>query len=93
MNTNQNRPVWENGGVWSKRARREHLLLTPPAWVWESAMVDAAVASRTTITEVKCHGLIYRAYGDQHGLALIYWQIRRKGKDPAAVQLALYRGR
>jgi len=96
------------GDVLSKHARREHMLRTPPAWAWDTSIIDAADAAGATITEIECDGLIYRAtiadfkrysfpvnrgYGDQRGLALTYWQIRRKGEAPAAVQLGLFGGR
>lgn len=93
MTTKQNCPAGEKGEVLSKHARRGHVLRTPPAWVWDIAIPDAADVNVATITKIECDGLINRAYGDQHGLALTYWQFRRKGKDPAAVQLTLYKGR
>lgn len=100
--------VASTGLTLTKHARREHMLRTPPAWAWDTSIIDAADAAGATITEIECDGLIYRAtiadfkrysfpvnrgYGDQRGLALTYWQIRRKGEAPAAVQLGLFGGR
>jgi hypothetical protein len=96
------------GDVLGKHAKREHMLRTPPAWAWDCSILDAAENAGARFTEIECdNGLIYRAtlsdfrrygfpvnrgYGAQRGLALTYWQIRRKGEPPAAVQMSLFGG-
>jgi len=93
------------GDVLHKHARREHMLQRPPAWAWDTAILEAAENAGARFTEVECSDMIYRAtlddfkrygfpvnrgYGAQRGLTLNYWQIRRKGEPPAAVQLTLW---
>lgn len=93
------------GDVLTKHARREHMLQRPPAWAWDTAILDAAENAGARVTEVECDGLIYRAsladfrrygfpvnrgYGAQRGLALTYWHVRPVGQPPAAVQLSLF---
>lgn len=93
------------GDVLFKHARREHMLRRPPAWAWDTAILEAAENAGARFTEVECDGLIYRAtlddfkryglpvnrgYGAQRGLTLEYWHIRRKGEAPAAAQLSLF---
>lgn len=93
------------GDVLRKSAKREHMLRTPPAWAWDTSILDAAESAGARWTEIECDGLIYRAtladfkrygfpinrgYGAQRGLALEYWHVRRKGEAPAAVQLTLW---
>lgn len=95
------------GDVLRKHARREHMLQRPPAWAWDTAILEAAENAGARFTEVECGGLIYRAtlddfkrygfsvnrgYGAQRGLTLEYWQIRRVGEQAAAVQLDLFGG-
>jgi LAS superfamily LD-carboxypeptidase LdcB len=95
------------GDVLRKHAKREHMLREPAAWAWDSAILDTAEQGGAQFTEVQCGGLIYRAtladfkrygfpvrrgYGDQRGLALTYWHVRRVGEPPAAVQLSLFGG-
>jgi len=67
--------------------------------------LEAAERAGARFTEVECDGRIWRAtladfrrygfpvnrgYGDQRGLALTYWHVRRVGEPPAAVQLSLF---
>ena len=93
------------GDTLRKHAKREHMLREPAAWAWDAAILDAAERAGARFTEVQCSGLIYRAsladfkrygfpvrrgYGDQRGLALTYWHVRRVGELPAAVQLSLF---
>ena len=95
------------GDTLRKHAKREHMLREPGAWAWDAAILDAAERAGARFTEVQCNGLIYRAsladfkrygfpvrrgYGDQRGLALTHWQVRRVGEPPAAVQLSLFGG-
>lgn len=94
-----------HGDVLSKHARREHMLQRPPAWAWDTSILDAAENAGARFTEIECDGLIYRAtladfkrygfpvnrgYGAQRGLPLPHWHIRRVGEQPAAVQLNLW---
>ena len=91
--------------VLRKTAKREHMLRQPAAWAWDAAILEAAERGGARFTEVECGGLIYRAtladfkrygfpvrrgHGDQRGLALTYWHVRRIGEPPAAVQLSLF---
>ncbi len=93
------------GDVLRKNAKREHMLQRPPAWAWDTSIIDAAENAGARFTEIECDGLIYRAsladfqrygfpvnrgYGAQRGLALAYWHVRRVGEAPAAVQLSLF---
>ncbi len=93
------------GDVLRKHAKKEHQLREPAAWAWDSAILDAAERAGARFTEVECDGQIYRAtltdfrrygfpvrrgHGDQRGLALTYWHVRRVGQPPAAVQLSLW---
>ena len=93
------------GDVLSKHARREHMLQRPGAWAWDTSILEAAEKAGARFTEVECDGLIYRAtladfrrygfpvnrgYGSQRGLPLSFWQVRRVGEPPAAVQLGLF---
>ena len=93
------------GDVLMKHAQREHMLQRRPAWAWDAAILDAAERAGARVTEIECDGLIYRAtmadfrrygfpvrrgYGEQRGLALTYWHVRRVGEPPAAVQLSLF---
>ena len=93
------------GDTLRKHAKREHMLREPAGWAWDTAILDAAERAGARYTEVICDGLIYRAsladfrrygfpvsrgYGDQRGLPLAYWQTRRVGESPAAVQLSLW---
>jgi len=93
------------GDVLSKRAKREHMLREPAGWAWDTAILDAAERAGVLHTEVTCGNLIYRAslsdfrrygfpvrrgYGDQRGLALTYWHVRRVGEPVPAVQLSLF---
>ena len=93
------------GDVLAKHARREHQLREPVGWAWDAAILDAAERAGARFTEIECDGLIYRAtladfrrygfpvrrgYGEQRGLALTYWHVRRVGEPPAAVQLSLF---
>ena len=95
------------GNVLFKHARREHMLRTPPAWAWDTVILEAAENAGARFTEVECSGLIYRAtlddfrrygfpvnrgYGSQRGLPLSFWHVRRAGEPPAAVQLDLFGG-
>ena len=95
------------GDTLRKHAKREHMLREPAAWAWDAAILDAAERAGARFTEVECDPLIYRAsladfkrygfpvrrgYGDQRGLALTYWHVRRVGEPPAAVQLSLFGG-
>ena len=93
------------GDVLRKTARREHMLRTPPGWAWDTAILDAAERGGARFTEIECDGRIWRAtladfrrysfpvnrgYGNQRGLALTYWHVRRVGEPPAAVQMSLF---
>ncbi len=93
------------GDVLRKTAKREHMLRQPAAWAWDCDILDAAERGGARVTEVECDGRIWRAtladfrrygfpvnrgYGDQRGLALTYWHVRRVGEPPAAVQLSLF---
>ena len=93
------------GDVLHKTAKREHMLRQPAAWAWDCDILDAAERGGARFTEVECDGRIYRAtladfrrygfpvrrgHGDQRGLALTYWHVRRVGEPPAAVQLSLF---
>jgi hypothetical protein len=93
------------GDVLSKVARPEHMLQRPAAWAWDDSILDAAERAGARFTEIECDGRIYRAslsdfrrygfpirrgYGDQRGLALTYWHVRRAGEPPAAVQMTLW---
>lgn len=93
------------GDVLAKHAKREHMLQRPPAWAWDSDILDAAERAGARFTEVECDRLIYRAsladfkrygfpvnrgYGAQRGLALTYWHVRRAGEPVPAVQLSLF---
>jgi len=93
------------GDVLRKTAKREHMLRQPAAWAWDCDILEAAERGGARFTEVECGGLIYRAtladfrrygfpvlrgHGDQRGLALTYWHVRRVGEPPAAVQLSLF---
>lgn len=95
------------GDVLTKHARREHMLQRPPAWAWDTVILEAAENAGARFTEVECGGLIYRAtlddfkrygfpvnrgYGAQRGLPLSFWHTRRVGEPPAAVQLDLFGG-
>lgn len=95
------------GDVLRKHAKREHMLQRPAAWAWDAAILDTAERGGARFTEVESGGLIYRAtladfkrygfpvrrgHGDQRGLALTYWHVRRVGEPPAAVQLSLFSG-
>ena len=95
------------GDVLHKTAKREHMLRQPAAWAWDAAILEAAERGGARFTEVECGGLIYRAtladfkrygfpvrrgHGDQRGLALTYWHVRRVGEPPAAVQVSLFEG-
>lgn len=97
--------VASTGLTLTKHAKREHMLQRPPAWAWDTSILDAAESAGARWTEIECDGLIYRAtladfkrygfpinrgYGAQRGLALEYWHVRRKGEAPAAVQLTLW---
>jgi len=99
--------VASNGLTLSKHARREHMLQRPPAWAWDTVILEAAENAGARFTEVECDGLIYRAalddfkrygfpvnrgYGSQRGLPLSFWHTRRVGEPPAAVQLDLFGG-
>ena len=96
-----------DGDILRKSARREHMLQRPPAWAWDTAILEAAENAGARFTEVECEGLIYRAaladfrrygfpvnrgYGSQRGLPLSFWHVRRVGEQPAAVQLDLFGG-
>ncbi len=93
------------GDVLRKTAKREHQLREPAAWAWDAAILEAAERGGAHFTEIECDGRIWRAtladfrrygfpvnrgYGDQRGLALTYWHVRRVGEPPAAVQLSLF---
>jgi len=93
------------GDVLSKHAKREHQLREPAGWAWDTAILEAAERAGARFTEVECAGLIYRAtladfnrfgfpvrrgHGDQRGLALAYWRIRRVGEAVPPVQLSLF---
>jgi hypothetical protein len=95
------------GDVLRKHAKCEHMLRTPAAWAWDAAILDAAEQGGARFTEIECDGRIYRAsladfrrygfpirrgHGDQRGLALTYWHVRRVGETPTAVQLSLFGG-
>ena len=95
------------GDVLRKHAKKEHMLRSPAAWAWDAAILDTAERGGARFTEVESGGLIYRAtladfkrygfpvrrgHGDQRGLALTYWHVRRVGEPPAAVQLSLFSG-
>ena len=95
------------GDVLYKHAKREHLLREPAAWAWDAAILDAAERAGARFTEVECGGLIYRAtladfkrygfpvrrgHGDQRGLALTYWHVRRVGEPAITVQWSLLGG-
>ena len=95
------------GDILRKHAKREHMLREPAAWAWDAAILEAVERAGARVTEVECGGLIYRAtladfrrygfpvnrgHGDQRGLALTYWHVRRVGEPPAAVQLSLFGG-
>ena len=95
------------GDILSKHALREHMLREPAAWAWDSAILDAAERAGARFTEIECDGRIYRAtladfkrygfpvrrgHGDQRGLALIHWHVRRAGEPVPAVQLLLFGG-
>ena len=95
------------GDVLRKHAKREHMLQRPAAWAWDAAILDTAERAGARFTEVECDGRIWRAsladfnrygfpvrrgHGDQRGLALTHWHVRRVGEPPAAVQLSLFGG-
>jgi len=96
------------GDVLRKRAKREHQLREPAgAWAWDCAILDTAERAGARFTEIECAGLIYRAtladfrrygfpvnrgYGNQRGLALAYWDVRRVGEAVPPVQLSLFGG-
>ena len=93
------------GDVLRKHAKREHMLRSPAAWAWDAAILDAAEQAGARFTEIETEGRIFRAslsdfrrygfpirrgHGDQRGLALTYWHVRRVGEPPAAVQMSLF---
>lgn len=95
------------GDTLRKRAKSEHMLREPAGWAWDTAILDAAERAGVRFTEIEFNGQIYRAtladfrrygfpvdrrHGDQRGLALIHWGVRRVGEAPAAVQLSLFGG-
>lgn len=95
------------GDVLRKHAKREHMLQRPAAWAWDAAILDTAERAGARFTEVESGGLIYRAtladfkrygfpirrgHGDQRGLALAHWHVRRIGEPVPAVQLSLFGG-
>jgi hypothetical protein len=95
------------GNILAKQAKREHMLREPGGWAWDRSILDTAERAGVQYTEVTCDGLIYRAtladfrrygfpvrrgHGEQIGLALAHWHIRRIGEPMPAVQLSLFGG-
>ena len=93
------------GDVLRKRAKREHMLREPAGWAWDDSILAEAERAGARFTEIECDGRIYRAtladfnrfgfpvrrgHGDQRGLALAYWRIRRVGEAVPPVQLNLF---
>lgn len=93
------------GDVLRKRAKREHMLREPAGWAWDDCILAQAERAGARFTEVECAGLIYRAmladfnrfgfpvrrgFGNQTGLALAYWRVRRVGEAVPPVQLSLF---
>lgn len=95
------------GNALRKRARREYQLREPAGWAWDDCILDAAERAEARWTEIKCDGRIYRAalsdfrcygfpirrgHGEQTGLALSHWHVRRVGEAVPALQLDLFGG-
>lgn len=84
-----------------RHLKLEHQL-REPAGSWDAATLAAAERAAARWAETECDYRIYRAllsdfrrygfpdwrgYGEQAGLDLAHWSLRRVGEPPAAVQL------